>query len=69
MLCKTRGIVLHAIPYNDKYSIIYMYTEAFGRTSYLVARSRGKNEFLLCPFIQYALLSFRPRKFSGRYYG
>lgn len=34
MLCKTRGIVLHAIPYNDKYSIIYMYTEAFGRTSY-----------------------------------
>ena len=42
MLCKTRGIVLHAIPYNDKYSIIYMYTEAFGRTSYLVARSRGK---------------------------
>ena len=26
MLCKTRGIVLHAIPYNDKYSIIYMYS-------------------------------------------
>ena len=42
MLCKTRGIVLHSIPYNDKYSIIYMYTEAFGRASYLVARSRGK---------------------------
>lgn len=42
MLCKTRGIVLHAIPYNDKYSIIYMYTEAFGRASYLVTRSRGK---------------------------
>ena len=40
MLCKTRGIVLHSIPYNDKYSIIYMYTEAFGRASYLVARSR-----------------------------
>lgn len=42
MLCKTRGIVLHSIPYNDKYSIIYMYTEAFGRASYLVARARGK---------------------------
>ena len=42
MLCKTRGIVLHTIPYNDKYSIIYMYTEAFGRASYLVSRSRGK---------------------------
>lgn len=42
MLCKTQWIVLHSIPYNDKYSIIYMYTEAFGRASYLVARSRGK---------------------------
>lgn len=42
MLCKTRGIVLHSIPYNDKYSIVYMYTEAFGRASYLVSRSRGK---------------------------
>lgn len=42
MLCKTRGIVLHSIPYNDKYSIIYMYTEAFGRASYLVSRGRGK---------------------------
>lgn len=42
MLSKTRGIVLHSIPYNDKYSIIYMYTEHFGRVSYMVARSRSK---------------------------
>lgn len=42
MLGKTRGIVLHSIPYNDRYAIIYMYTEAFGRVSYLVARNRGK---------------------------
>ncbi len=42
MLSKTRGIVLHSIPYNDRYSIIYMYTEAFGRASYMVAHSRGK---------------------------
>lgn len=42
MLSKTRGIVLHSIPYNDTYSIIHMYTEAFGRVAYLVARSRGK---------------------------
>lgn len=33
---------MHSIPYNDKYSIVYMYTEAFGRASYLVSRSRGK---------------------------
>lgn len=39
---KTRGIVLHSIPYNDKYAIIYMYTDAFGRASYLVPRMRGK---------------------------
>lgn len=39
---KTRGIVLHTIPYNDKYAIIYMYTEAFGRASYLVSRTRSK---------------------------
>lgn len=42
MLSKTRGIVLHSIPYNDTYSIIHMYTEGFGRTSYLVARNRGR---------------------------
>lgn len=40
MLYKTRGIVLHTLAYNDKYSIIYMYTEAFGRSTYLVTRSR-----------------------------
>lgn len=42
MLSKTRGIVLHFIPYNDKYAIIYMYTEGFGRVSYLISRNRGK---------------------------
>ena len=46
MLYKTRGIVLHSIPYNDKYSIIYMYTESFGRVAYLVARTRGKKSNL-----------------------
>lgn len=42
MLVKTRGIVLHSIPYNDKYAIVSVYTEAFGRSAYLVSRSRGK---------------------------
>lgn len=46
MLMKTRGIVLHSIPYNDKYAIVYMYTEAFGRSSYLVSRSRGKRSMV-----------------------
>lgn len=42
MLGKTKGIVLHSIPYNDKYAIIYMYTELYGRVSYMVSRSRSK---------------------------
>ena len=42
MLSKTRGIVLHSIAYNDKYSIVHLYTESFGRASYLVSRSRGR---------------------------
>ena len=42
MLTNTRGIVLHAIPHNDTYAIVAVYTEAFGRVSYLVSRSRGK---------------------------
>ena len=42
MLYKTRGIVLRAIPYKETYYIIYMYTEAFGRVSYLVSRGKGK---------------------------
>lgn len=42
MLVKTRGIVLHVIPYNDKYAIVHIYTEVFGRAAYLVSRSRGK---------------------------
>jgi DNA repair protein RecO (recombination protein O) len=42
MLSKTRGIVLHALPYNDSYSIVHVYTESFGRMSYLVTRRRGR---------------------------
>jgi DNA repair protein RecO (recombination protein O) len=40
MLHKTKGIVLHTLPYNDRYGIINMYTELFGRTSYLVSNTR-----------------------------
>jgi len=42
MLSKTRGVVLHSTLYNDKYGIVHIYTEAFGRAAYLVARSRGR---------------------------
>ena len=42
MLCTTRGIILHVTPYNDTSSIVHVYTELFGRTSYLVARQRKR---------------------------
>lgn len=42
MFCNTRGIVLHAVPYNDNNAIVTVYTEAFGRASYLVSRAKGK---------------------------
>ena len=43
MLHKTRGIVLHSFMYNDKYAITQIYTEEFGRVSYLTAKSKGKH--------------------------
>ena len=42
MLHKTRGIVLHSLPYNDKYVIINMHTEDFGRVAYLVLNTHGR---------------------------
>ena len=42
MLVTTRGIVLHVTPYNDNNAIVHVYTEAYGRTSYLVARHRKR---------------------------
>lgn len=46
MLVKTKGIILHTIAYNDSYSIIHVYTEAFGRASYFVPRRKGKKTTL-----------------------
>jgi len=42
MLHKTKGIVLHSLPYNDKYMIVTMYTEEFGRMAYLTTNARSK---------------------------
>ena len=42
MLYKTRGIVLLSLPYNDKYMIINMYTEDFGRVSYMISNSHNR---------------------------
>jgi len=42
MLYKTRGIVLNSLPYNDSYAITLIYTEEFGRVSYLTAQSKSR---------------------------
>ena len=42
MLHKTRGIVFHSLPYNDKYIIINMYTEDFGRVSYMISNTHSR---------------------------
>lgn len=53
MLEKTRGIVLHTIPYKDNYSIVHIYTEHFGRVSYMVSggsrKRRGVSRSLFLP--------------------
>ena len=46
MLYTTRGIILHVTPYNDIYSIVHVYTEVFGRTSYLVSRHRKRKSLV-----------------------
>ena len=39
---KTRGIVLYTLPYNDTLSIVHIYTERFGRVSYMLPRGAGR---------------------------
>ena len=42
MLHKTRGIALHSLPYNDRYAITLIYTEEFGRVSYLTSLTKSR---------------------------
>ena len=53
MLHKTRAIALHTLPYGEKYLIVTLYTEAFGRMGYIVTPARrgkgGIPQALLMP--------------------
>ncbi len=53
MYHKTQGIVLNNANYNDKYSIVHIFTRDFGRISYLLPKSRSKksktNNLLFSP--------------------
>jgi DNA repair protein RecO (recombination protein O) len=42
VLYKTRGLVLNTINYNDKYILARIFTESFGRVTYMVSKAKGK---------------------------
>ena len=46
MLQKTKGVVLANHPYNDKYSIVHIFTEEFGRMAYLLPQRKSKKQLL-----------------------
>ncbi|MBD8389847.1 DNA repair protein RecO [Dysgonomonas sp. BGC7] len=43
MLHKTKGLVLNSINYNDKYILAHIFTESFGRVTYMVSKTKGKS--------------------------
>lgn len=43
MYLTVRGIVLSNVKYNDKYSIVHIYTEQSGRVAYILPRVKGKS--------------------------
>lgn len=43
MLLKTKGLVVNSINYNDKYNLVQIYTESFGRVTYMVSKAKSRN--------------------------
>ena len=52
MLHKTRGIVLHYIRYGETSIIAHIYTELFGRQSYIINKVRSKRPSFSLNFFQ-----------------
>jgi DNA repair protein RecO (recombination protein O) len=52
MLIKNKAIVLHCLPYNDNTNIVHLYTEEFGRISYLAGKPRSRKSSLRSAFFQ-----------------
>lgn len=61
----TRAIVLHRTPYNERHSIVHLYTLELGRVGVLVpssSRGRSARHLLSCPLGEVEItLSLRPR--------
>jgi DNA repair protein RecO (recombination protein O) len=52
MLIKIKAIVLHCLSYNDTTNIVHLYTEEFGRMSYLASNTHSKKSNLKRAFFQ-----------------
>jgi DNA repair protein RecO (recombination protein O) len=53
MIQKTRGLVLHTIKYTDNSVISHIYTETFGRLSFLLSGTRGKKSSVKINLLQH----------------
>lgn len=64
---KTSGIVLYKLPYNDKMSIVHIYTEEFGRMSYMLSQPVGKkSRFPRTLFSPFSILEMEVEHRPGR---
>jgi DNA repair protein RecO (recombination protein O) len=52
MIVKTRGVVLTKIKYNDTAVIVHIYTNTFGRASYIVNIPRSRKKQSVVPFFE-----------------
>ncbi len=52
MLHKTRGIILHAVKYSDAAWVVTIYTEGFGRESYMVYGVNKKKSAFRAAYLQ-----------------
>jgi len=50
MLIKIKAIVLHCLAYSDTTNIVHLYTEEFGRMSYLAAKTHSRKSNLKSAF-------------------
>lgn len=52
MLQKTRGIILHSVKYSDNATIVMIYTQLFGKISYMVYGANKKKSKFRTAFLQ-----------------
>ena len=56
MLQKTRGIVLHSLKYGDSAIVTTIYTEAFGRISFILQGTHGRKSIIKSNLLKHLFL-------------